>query len=396
MNIAQAKFIRDTLCRNLYGRLFTWLVNRINCYCQPMEQGKQLALLDFYGFQSEQMNNSSFEQFAINYSAEKIHQHFVNNILRLEQEVYVREGLEWMRIDYFDNASICELIDKPNYGILNLMNESCLNTNTLLLQRIQQCCAGHPNFICSGQNTMSFSIRHYAHVVNYSIKNFLEKNSDILPKYISSILYQSQLSILQNLFPEGNPRRFSLKKPTSLSSNIRTQLQVILNTIQPRQPHYIFCIKPNDGQQSHIFDIALVQHQVRYMLLMPLVHLYRMGYCYHLTHTKFFQRYKLLNTITWPHYSEGSTVQGVAIIIKYIPLPSAEFTIGTKHVFVRSPRAVYELEQFRRVRLNDLATLLQKTFRCYRHRKQFLKMRHSQLVIGQAWRNWKVYIFSII
>ena len=123
---------------------------------------------------------------------------------------------------------------------------------------------------------------------------------------------------------------------------------------------------------------------------MPLVHLYRTGHCFHRTHTKFYQRYKLLNGHTWPHYQGGSIVEGIALIIRNLPLPSAEFTIGSKHVFVRSPRTVYELEQFRNERLHDLAILIQKTFRMYSARKGYKKLRHSQMVIASVWRTWRV------
>lgn len=77
----------------------------------------------------------------------------------MEQEIYIREGLEWSRIDYFDNESICELIDKPNYGILSLINEPHISTDESLLLRIQQCCAGHPNFLSCGHNMNSLSFK---------------------------------------------------------------------------------------------------------------------------------------------------------------------------------------------------------------------------------------------
>ncbi|XP_043946951.1 unconventional myosin-Ia isoform X2 [Drosophila biarmipes] len=387
MDARQAAINRNTLCRTLYSRLFTWLVNKINESLKSTQREKNLALLDFYGF--EVLDHNSFEQFAINYSAEKIHQNFVYHVLRSEQELYIREGLEWSRIDYFDNESICELIDKPSYGILSLINESHLNSNEALLSRVQQCCAGHPNFMTTGSNSMSFQIRHFASVVNYSIHRFLEKNSDMLPKYISAAFYQSKLSLVQSLFPEGNPRRQVTKKPSTLSSNIRTQLQTLLAIVKHRRSHYVFCIKPNEGKQPHQFDMALVQHQVRYMSLMPLVHLCRTGHCYHLLHVKFFHRYKLLNSLTWPHFHGGSQVEGIALIIRNLPLPSAEFTIGTKNVFVRSPRTVYELEQFRRLRISELAVLIQKMFRMYHARKRFQRMRHSQMIISSAWRTWR-------
>jgi len=83
-------------------------------------------------------------------------------------------------------------------------------------------------------------------------------------------------------------------------------------------------------------------------------------------------------------------VEGIALIIRNLPLPSAEFTIGTKNVFVRSPRTVYELEQFRRLRISELAVLIQKMFRMYHARKRFQRMRHSQMIISSAWRTWRV------
>lgn len=83
----------------------------------------------------------------------------MRNILKYQQELYVREGLEWSRVDYFNNETICELIDKPNYGILNLLDEPHLTCDDTLLLRLQQCCAGHPDFLSiqgSGSNSNSF------------------------------------------------------------------------------------------------------------------------------------------------------------------------------------------------------------------------------------------------
>lgn len=48
----------------------------------------------------------------------------------------------------------------------------------------------------------------------------------------------------------------------------------------------------------------------------------------------------MLNRATWPHFVAGPLVEGIALIIRALPLPAAEFTIGTKKVFIRSPRTV--------------------------------------------------------
>lgn len=186
-----------------------------------------------------------------------------------------------------------------------------------------------------------FRIRHFAGPVVYSVDGLLEKNSDQLQRNISSGLFQSKLRLVQSLFPEGNPKR-SLRKPTSLAANLRTQLQTLLTLAGHRKSHYVFCVKPNDRKLCRTFDVAVVQHQVRYHSLMPLVALWRTGHCHHVDHHRFLHRYKLLNLDTWPHFetASGSVVEGVALIIRGLPLPAAEFTIGSRKVFIRSPRTV--------------------------------------------------------
>lgn len=72
LDARQASSIRNILCRTLYSRLFTWLVNKINDTLKSTKREKNLALLDFFGF--EILEKNSFEQFTINYSSEKIHQ----------------------------------------------------------------------------------------------------------------------------------------------------------------------------------------------------------------------------------------------------------------------------------------------------------------------------------
>lgn len=58
-------------------------------------------MLDLYGFESFETN--SFEQLIINYCNEKLHQFMTNICLKEEQEELVKEGLEWTKIDFFNN-----------------------------------------------------------------------------------------------------------------------------------------------------------------------------------------------------------------------------------------------------------------------------------------------------
>lgn len=60
-----------------------------------------MGLLDIYGF--EVFKRNSVEQFCINYCNEKLQQLFVELTLRSEQEEYLKEGIEWTAVDFFDN-----------------------------------------------------------------------------------------------------------------------------------------------------------------------------------------------------------------------------------------------------------------------------------------------------
>lgn len=126
--------------------------------------------------------------------------------------------------------------------------------------------------------------------------------------------------------------------------------------------------------------------------MLPLVNLWRNGYYFNLSHTQFLNRYKLLSPYTWPHYNTNSAVESIAQIIRSVPLPAAEFAIGSSRIFIRSPRTVYELNEFRNLRLNFLATLIQKSYRCFSQRKHYQRMRQCQILIAKTWCSFRVII----
>lgn len=42
---------------------------------------------------------------------EKLQQYFIELTLKAEQEDYVKEGIQWTPIDYFNNKIVCELCE---------------------------------------------------------------------------------------------------------------------------------------------------------------------------------------------------------------------------------------------------------------------------------------------
>lgn len=123
LNQVAAENTRDALAKHIYAKLFQHIVNVVN---KNLESGHKqhcfIGVLDIYGFETFDIN--SFEQFCINYANEKLQQQFNQHIFKLEQEQYLREGIEWTMIDFYDNQPCIELIESK-LGILDLLDEEC-------------------------------------------------------------------------------------------------------------------------------------------------------------------------------------------------------------------------------------------------------------------------------
>ncbi|XP_046982892.1 unconventional myosin-Ia [Schistocerca americana] len=395
LSAGEATHARDALCKALYSRLFTWLVTRINDSTKVKRYGRRkvLGILDVYGF--EVFDKNGFEQLIINFCNEKLHQVVVEMALREEQEEYVREGLEWTHIDFFNNSAICSLIEKNSHGLLSLLDEEGLRTDEQFLSRLSQGPAGQrPELLATASNSGNnlppncFRLKHFAGTVTYNVTGFVEKNNDILPRDLSQSMYRCEHPLLKTLFPEGNPKRSTLKRPASTGAQFKISLSALVRSVTSKTPHYVRCVKPNELKQPRIFEMALVAHQVRYLGLVETVRVRRAGFCHRQTYSSFLSRYHMLSPHTWPHWA-GTPVEGVSYLVRDLPIPSGEFAFGRTKIFVRSPRSIYELEEFRLVRLEDLAVLIQKVWRGYRDRQLFLLKRRSQIIIASAWKSWR-------
>ena len=54
---------------------------------------------------------NSFEQLCINYANEKLQQFFTNFIFKLEQAEYDKEGINWAKVEFSDNADCIEMLE---------------------------------------------------------------------------------------------------------------------------------------------------------------------------------------------------------------------------------------------------------------------------------------------
>lgn len=79
--------------------------------------------MDIFGF--EILAANGYEQLCINYTNEKLHQLFIEQTLKGEQNLYAAEGIKWEPIQYYDNKPVIDMIEK-NGGMFALINEETI------------------------------------------------------------------------------------------------------------------------------------------------------------------------------------------------------------------------------------------------------------------------------
>ncbi|XP_054253121.1 unconventional myosin-Ia isoform X2 [Indicator indicator] len=398
LSVPQGYYGRDALAKNIYSRLFDWLVNRINASIQvkPGKQRKVMGVLDIYGFEIFQDNG--FEQFIINYCNEKLQQIFILMTLKEEQEEYVREGIPWTPVEFFDNSIICDLIENSKGGILAMLDEECLRPGVVnedtFLSKLNQLFASHKHYESretqNARRVMDasllphcFRIHHYAGKVTYNVRGFIEKNNDLLFRDLSQAMWAAQHTLLRSLFPEGDPRKVSLKLPPTAGFQFKASVAMLMKNLYSKNPNYIRCIKPNESKAPMLFTPELVLAQVRYLGLMENVRVRRAGYAFRQLYSSFLDRYKMLSPRTWPRWT-GSDREGTEVLLAELGYAPEELAFGHTKIFIRSPRTLFDLEKQRQDRVVQLATLIQKMFRGWRCRTQYQLMRKSQILIS-AW-----------
>ncbi|KAF1555767.1 Unconventional myosin-Ia, partial [Eudyptula minor] len=413
LSVPQGYYGRDALAKNIYSRLFDWLVNRINTSIQvkPGKQRKVMGVLDIYGFEIFQASagpaqphpaagggDNSFEQFIINYCNEKLQQIFILMTLKEEQEEYIQEGIQWTPVEFFDNSIICNLIENSKCGILAMLDEECLrpgvvNEDTFLI-KLNQLFATHKHYESketqNARHVMDaslppqcFRIHHYAGKVTYNVTGFIEKNNDLLFRDLSQAMWAAQHTLLRSLFPEGDPQRVSLKLPPTAGFQFKASVATLMKNLYSKNPNYIRCIKPNETKTAMLFTPELVLAQIRYLGLMENVRVRRAGYAFRQLYGLFLERYKMLSPRTWPRWA-GSDREGAEVLLAELAFPPEELAFGHTKIFIRSPHTLFDLERRRQERVAQLATLIQKMFRGWRCRTQYQLMRKSQIIIS-AW-----------
>ncbi|CAL4974396.1 unnamed protein product [Urochloa decumbens] len=372
-----ATISRDGLAKQIYSRLFDWLVNRINASIgQDPDSNKLIGVLDIYGFESFKTN--SFEQLCINFTNEKLQQHFNQNVFKMEQEEYTREQINWSYIEFVDNQDVLDLIEKKPGGIIALLDEACMfpkSTHETLSQKLYEKFKNHKRFTKPKLSRTAFTIQHYAGDVTYQSDQFLDKNKDYVVAEHQELLNASKCSFVSGLFPPATEENTKSSK-SSIATRFKLQLHELMETLSSTEPHYIRCIKPNSVLKPAIFENTNVLQQLRCSGVLEAIRISCAGYPTRKLFHDFLHRFRVLA----PEVLKEKNDEKVACqkILDKIGLQG--YQIGRTKVFLRAGQMA-ELDARRTEMRNNAARGVQSQYRTHVAREQFLVLRDTSICL---------------
>ncbi|XP_061733639.1 unconventional myosin-VIIa-like isoform X5 [Nerophis ophidion] len=414
LSMEQALDVRDAFVKGIYGRLFVWIVEKINAaiYKHPSSQAKAIrrciGLLDIFGFENFTVN--SFEQLCINFANENLQQFFVRHVFKLEQEEYNLENINWQHIEFTDNQDALDMIAIKPMNIISLIDEESRfpkGTDSTMLNKLNFQHKVNTNYIPPKNNyETQFGIQHFAGVVYYETRGFLEKNRDTLYGDIIQLVHSSKNKFIKQIF-QADVAMFlcgfapasclpsstlskgaeTRKRSPTLSSQFKRSLELLMRTLSVCQPFFVRCIKPNEYKKPMLFDRDLCVRQLRYSGMMETIRIRRAGYPIRYTFVEFVDRYRVLMPGVKPAYKQEDLRGTCQRIAEAVLGRNDDWQMGKTKIFLKDHHDML-LEIERDKAITDKVILIQKVVRGFKDRSNFLRMRKSTVLIQKTWRGY--------
>lgn len=387
----RASDARNALAKGIYNRLFDWLVRRINQSMEPQKGQRTsiIGVLDIFGF--EIFDSNSFEQLCINFTNEKLQQHFNQYTFKLEEKLYLSEGVKHEHIVFIDNQPVLDLIEKNNpQGIMIVLDEQLsvpkssdetfrLQINKLHGNKL------HPNFVEMRTSRTDFKIVHYAGEVVYDVTGFLDKNKDTLQKDLLVLVEGSKHPLINTLFPASEGEVKTSKK--TISIQFRAQLDNLMNILNSTEPHYIRCIKPNIHKEPNNFHGLMSLQQLRYAGVFEAVRIRQTGYPFRYTHQNFLKRYGFMNREI--ANKPGPPYAACRELVSSFPGDFSAVQVGKTRVLYRAPEH-RRLELLRNVEVEKVTIRVQAKARGMNARQLLAQMLAVKPVLLNAMHQRKL------
>merc|ERR1712110_331109 len=360
--------------RKIFENVFRFIVDKCNLTLidPTMKKVQYIGCLDIAGF--EIFDYNGFEQLCINFANEKLQQFFNQHMFVLEQEEYVREGLDWANVDFGMDLQKCiDMFEKP-MGLLAILEEE-----SLFPKATDQSFAAklHENLLGKSDNFQKacpkpdpnahFAVVHYAACVSYNLTSWLEKNKDPLNDTIVELMKNGSNALLVDCFADHPGQPLEVKKDAggggkkkgggkTVSSFYKTQLDDLMKVLYSTDPSFIRCVVPNTHKIPGGVEPDLIMHQYQCNGVLAGIAICRLGFPNKLMYPDFKARYNILAAGAVAKAKNDKGAAGA--VFKAIKLDADKFRLGHTKVFFRAGILGY-MEEVREDRIGEVLSWLQ-------------------------------------
>merc|ERR1719312_2398764 len=360
-NIEQATGATGGIARAIFDRIFKWLIEKCNdTLIDPtLKKANFCAVLDIAGFEIFEYNG--FEQISINFVNEKLQQFFNHHMFVVEQEEYVKEGIDWVMVDFgMDLAAAIIIFEKP-MGVWAILEEESLfpkATDKSFEEKLKASLGKLPVFLKPQSKTdknAHFAISHYAGIVSYNVTNWLEKNKDPVNDSVVEVMKSQSTDALLVLLwedhpgqPTTAPKEEGKKKKKgggkTVSSVYLVSLGELMTTLYSCEPHFVRCLVPNNHKKPGEVEPPLIMHQLTCNGVLEGIRICMRGFTNRMLYPDYKMRYACLGQAEITSSSDNK-VATYALMDK-INFPRERYRLGHTLVFFRAG-ALAKLEEDR-------------------------------------------------
>jgi len=395
------------IARAIFDRVFKWLIEKCNdTLIDPtLKKCNFCAVLDIAGFEIFEYNG--FEQISINFVNEKLQQFFNHHMFVVEQEEYVKEGIDWEMVDFgMDLAAAIIMFEKP-MGIWAILEEESLfpkATDKSFEEKLKASLGKLPVFLKPQSKTdknAHFAISHYAGIVSYNVTNWLEKNKDPVNDSVVEVFKStSTCSLLVHLWrdhpgqPTTAPKDEGKKKKKggggkTVSSVYLVSLGELMITLHSCEPHFVRCLVPNTHKKPGDVEPPLIMHQLTCNGVLEGIRICMRGFPNRMYYPDFKMRYAILGATEINSSKDDKTA--VYALMDKIEFSRERYRLGHTLVFFRAGALAF-LEEKRDDIVIKLLRMIQGQAFKHIKSKSFIKRRDQRELIKVCQRNFRKYM----
>ena len=388
------------LGRKVYELVFRFIVDRCNkTLIDPtMKKVQYIGCLDIAGFEIFEYNG--FEQICINFCNEKLQQFFNQHMFVLEQEEYVREGIDWANVDFGMDLQKCiDMFEKP-MGLLAILEEESLfpkATDASFAAKLHENLLGKcDNFQKANPKpdpNAHFAVIHYAAVVSYNLTGWLFKNKDPLNDTVIELIKNGTNTLCtQHLFKDHPGQPVEEVKKTgrvkkgggkTVSAFYKSQLDDLMRVLYATDPSFIRCVVPNTHKQPGGVEPGLVMHQYQCNGVLAGIAICRKGFPNKVPYQEFKGRFNILAA---KEVAKAKKDKDMArAVFTKIQLDPEKWRLGHTKVFFRAGILGY-MEEVREDKIADVLSWLQAQARGKASRTVYKKMKEHRMAMYCAQR----------